>query len=444
MDDLLSTCSPGQVITRRDQLKMKEKQAEEKKLKAAEKKLDDVGKSDDGEKTQKPDAKRAPKAKAKGKAKPRARKDNEKEEDETIRTPKKKLFQSDDEERPQSDSPTLYLDPVTGEAKTLDQILESYVPKKHQRSQSQPSKKKKAQSEQEMADASREVKDLKPEARVMPDPATKAKPSKETKKPKAKPEPKPKTSQRKNKRRKAAEEDECEDKEDVNMHDEEAREEKQSCEDEEASQDEGMVDEGKLEEEEEESAAKKPRAKAKGKAKAKARGKAKAKAASKRIQESPSVKKEKKRRKQRNDSMMEMQPADMEDQPMQTSFVSHLKRTEDLSEEEVKDYLKCKVGDNFAMLAFSNYWKDKAVGVVAKADRAHITYFGFGKSTTWNHGITLAFVSAHFFVAGLTGWILFVLILLVSHPHQLNGMDTLQEAFSHTMHLKNVCLTGVT
>ena len=404
---------------------MKEKLADEKKIKAVEKKLDGATEHDDDE--EKGGDVAAPKAKAKGKAKAKVEKNAQgskkrakKDDDEAPSTPKKKLFQSDDEDGNQdlkSESPTLYLDPMTGEAKTLDQILEGYVPKKHEKSKPQPSRKKNAQIEEEMAKASKEVKAMKPDAKVMPEQAMKSRSKlNAAQKPKAKAKAKGKN------KRKAAEEDEPEamEVEVEDSDDEHPLEDEELCESEKVDDEE--LEGGRTAKPKARAKAKaKARAKAKAKAKAKARGKAKAKPANKRIQESPSVKKEKKRRKEKNDAMMELQPADMEDTMMQAIFMTHLKRTENLHEEETKDYLKCKVGDNFDMVAFSNYWKDKAVGVVKKADRSHLTYFGFGKSLTWTNGITLAFVSANLFVAGLSGWTLFALVMVIFHLFELHN-----------------------
>ena len=157
-----------------------------------------------------------------------------------------------------------------------------------------------------------------------------------------------------------------------------------------------------------------PKAGAKGKAKAKPSPKAKAiKKGSPNTKggkstpklDSPAIKKEQaKRRKRKEDNMVEEQPADMYDESITICLEEHLRRLDKEGEDmdNVKEFFKTKHFNKYQeKFTFSCYWDKHAIGLVFKGGK-HFAYFAFKHSkATWAFNITMASVCAYLMVSFL-------------------------------------------
>lgn len=330
-----------QVLTRRDQLQLKQKQeqkAEEASGDLAEpsETVEDPQPKKKGrkpvskDKEPKAKAKAAGKARAKGKAKAKAKAEQtqsevleqndenevsapndklieEEVEESGLATPdvKKRLFHDQDEAADANDkgtpaaaSPPTFLDPKTGKSFTLKEIYDNYVPNTW--AKGKPAKKPKGNEEPEPSEPSK--------------PASKAK----------------------------------------------------------------------------------AKAKAKGKAKAKAQAKCGEKSPKKVM--SPSIKKEQQRRKRKQAEVMETTGADMTDVELKTKMNQMVSTTFDQSLDDMRNFLKGENGPGVGnhLCNFSSYWKKKDVGSVGvmKKDGGTWTYFAFKYDVQWNVNMTLAYCCA--------------------------------------------------
>ena len=148
----------------------------------------------------------------------------------------------------------------------------------------------------------------------------------------------------------------------------------------------------------------KPKAKAKGKPKSKPQ---------KKVEMSPFTKKEVARRKKQEKEVMESGAT--EDLELQAIYIQHLKNVSNLTLEGVKKYLQTKVESKFDFFMLNAYWNRPACGTkclclgdgtIRKAPE--ISYFGkFNPGLSWNFNMALAYISASLMVSchlrGVTG-----------------------------------------
>ena len=146
-----------------------------------------------------------------------------------------------------------------------------------------------------------------------------------------------------------------------------------------------------------------PKAKGKAEAKAKAKTKAKRKAQdtpshSKQVMQSPAIKKEIKRRKKKETEAMAEQAQDMKDTMMQGILVQKIKNVLGMGVEECKAHLRDTACPMYPMTYLSAYWTRSAVAIVLRDENGkattHLEYFGFNKAESKNANYALAYGSA--------------------------------------------------
>ena len=114
---------------------------------------------------------------------------------------------------------------------------------------------------------------------------------------------------------------------------------------------------------------------------------------------SPSIKKEIRRRRKKEEAVMQTAPEDMKDDVMQGIFLYRLGHDQKESEEDFKkNALQLNVSTE-SHTTFSFYWKTGGVGVLLKKPRTHITLFtmkkaeGFATNMSIAHRCALLLVS---------------------------------------------------
>lgn len=170
----------------------------------------------------------------------------------------------------------------------------------------------------------------------------------------------------------------------------------------------------------------KAKAKSKAKAKAAAKGQAKAKASpkakggktrndKKKEITSPSIKKEKARRKKNTEkkdatAYQTESAEDMDDPVMKGVISEHVKQVRTFSVSTVKEYLYSALPNKFASGAVVAYWTraTPSCGVSMVKDpskptsqKQHIGYFSFKAAKDWNTNMAAAYVCAHLMVSWL-------------------------------------------
>ena len=118
----------------------------------------------------------------------------------------------------------------------------------------------------------------------------------------------------------------------------------------------------------------------------------------KKQQLSPFAKKEVRRRKKVEDESMREVP--QEDLKLQGIFLQHLKASQDLGYEEVKNYLIGTAPKDMKEFLLNPYWGRPACGAKSKAlasgkKMPEVTYIGkFGTASCWNVNVVLCYISA--------------------------------------------------
>ena len=118
----------------------------------------------------------------------------------------------------------------------------------------------------------------------------------------------------------------------------------------------------------------------------------------KKQQLSPFTKKEIRRRKKVEDESMRDVP--QEDLKLQGIFLQHLKASQDLGYEEVKNYLVGMAPKDMKEFLLNPYWGRPACGAKSKAlasgkKMPEVTYIGkFGTAASWNVNVVLCYISA--------------------------------------------------
>ena len=112
----------------------------------------------------------------------------------------------------------------------------------------------------------------------------------------------------------------------------------------------------------------------------------------------PFAKKEVRRRKKVEDESMREVP--QEDLKLQGIFLQHLKASQDLGYEEVKNYLIGTAPKDMKEFLLNPYWGRPACGAKSKAlasgkKMPEVTYIGkFGTASCWNVNVVLCYISA--------------------------------------------------
>lgn len=124
---------------------------------------------------------------------------------------------------------------------------------------------------------------------------------------------------------------------------------------------------------------------------------------------SPFAKKEVKRRRKVEQSTMEAEA--VEDGQITAICLAHLGKVEDLTFEKLKEYLQCKFENKFKKGVLNCYWSRASCGVkcpdlgdgtLKKAPE--IAYFGkYGTAPNWNANVALTYISACIMVSRLSG-----------------------------------------
>ena len=94
-----------------------------------------------------------------------------------------------------------------------------------------------------------------------------------------------------------------------------------------------------------------------------------------------------------------MQKTPVEDKVMQGVFIEHIKATQGMAFDEIKDYLYTKIECSFNNFMLNAYMSRGAVGVktylIYKTKTTEVAYFGkCGTAAGWNESTTVAYVSA--------------------------------------------------
>lgn len=139
-----------------------------------------------------------------------------------------------------------------------------------------------------------------------------------------------------------------------------------------------------------------------GSAKAKAKSKSKA---TKKAELSPFTKKEVARRRKAEKDVMETGAT--EDVEVQAIFTQHLKNVSTLQFDGVKKYLQTKVQSKFDLFTLNAYWNRPACGTKCPSlgdgtnrKAPEISYFGkFNPAFSWNWNMALAYISASLMVS---------------------------------------------
>ena len=135
------------------------------------------------------------------------------------------------------------------------------------------------------------------------------------------------------------------------------------------------------------------------------KGRAKAKSKAKQPL-SPFAKKEVKRRQKAEKAVMEAEPVC--DQQLQGICMQHMKNVEKLGYEELKIYLRSNVQSTFKKFALNAYWGRSACGVKCSEGEMkgkEIAYFGrIGTAGSWNSSMVLAYFAASYIVFWLWYW----------------------------------------
>ena len=168
---------------------------------------------------------------------------------------------------------------------------------------------------------------------------------------------------------------------------------------------------------EESTRAGKPKAKAKARGKAKAKAKAAAAADAKekakssspgQALSSPSIKKEQKRRKKKETAVIETTGEEMADTGLQSVFVHMIESVSNFESDDTKHYLKANMSGGNKLCNLSAYWhklKEGSCGVMKKTGATWV-YFGFKHDVDWNVNMTLAYMCGSKMVSCLEQWLL--------------------------------------
>lgn len=109
---------------------------------------------------------------------------------------------------------------------------------------------------------------------------------------------------------------------------------------------------------------------------------------------SPSIKKEVRRRRKKEEAVMQTAPEDMKDNAMQETFLYRLTHDQKQSEEHFKKNALQMNGLTESHTTFSFYWKTMGVGVLLKKPRTHIALFTMKKAEDFATNMSIAHTCA--------------------------------------------------